>query len=50
MEQDKKKKKKSTKSQGGNLEEMNKKLASMGCKKVPAPEGIRVRIYPAPKK
>lgn len=50
MERDEKKKKKSTKSQGGSLEEMHKLLESMGCEKVPAPEGIRVRIYPAPKR
>jgi hypothetical protein len=50
-EQDKKQKEEqSTQSREANLTALEKELDQMGAKEVPAPEGIRVRIYPAPKR
>jgi hypothetical protein len=46
----KQKEEQSTQSQEINLTALEKGLDQMGAREVPVPEGIRVRIYPAPQR
>jgi hypothetical protein len=49
-DQEKRQKEKSTPSLEEKLTALEKELLQMGSKRVEPPRGIRVRIYPAPKR